>query len=226
MTEAPPLHEGRHLLAKAGPTGTALGDCPFTMKANLALRYSAVQFDVHYIDTKNKPAWFLDLNEDGTTPVFVDAAYAIGESDDIVEYADKIGSRPVKLVREDDPNWEAAFEAVSPVFGALVRLIKSTDEERDGCRDKLAAALRSLDAFLASVSGPFLLGDDISALDCNLAPKLFHIRVAAAHYRQFEIPQELVNVHAFMQHMDTQPEWKLCVCPDDVVVWGWSKFFS
>lgn len=228
LTDAPPLDEGMILFAKAGPGGDCMGDCPFTQKANLALRFKKADFKVHFIDLSNKPAWFLDLNEEGSTPVFVDGTHAIGESDEIVEYADKIGTeKSLTLTREDDALWDSAFDAVSPIFGGLVRLLRNKDDAQElSLKDTLSSSLVELDGFLAKTEGPFLLGDSVCALDCNLAPKLKHLAVAASHYKGFEIPAQCTNVAKFMTSMYSSDEWQATACTDDVIIWGWSKFFS
>lgn len=225
---APPLDEGIVFFAKAGPDGTSMGDCPFTMKANLALRFKGTEFNTYFIDTGNKPAWYLDLNEEGTTPTLIDGTMAIGDSEEIVEYADKIGvNKHLKLSREDDDKWDAAFDAVSPLFGSLVRLLKNKEEEKEAeLKQALTDAIDKLEAFLTEGKGPYLLGDQISALDCNLAPKLNHIMVAAGHYKAFEIPEKCVKVKQFMNTIKATEEWKASTCPDDVIIWGWSKFFK
>lgn len=225
--EAPPLDEGRVLFVKAGPDGASMGDCPFSQKANLAMRFNNVEQRVYYIDLANKPDWFLDLNEDGTTPVFVDATHAIGDSDEIVEYSDRIGSIQPPLMRESDDNWDSSFDVVSPIFGTLARLLKNKDPEQEAkVRGDLSKALFDLDKHLGLIEGPFLLGDAVCALDCNLAPKLQHVKVAASHYKDFDIPAECDNVNKYISRMHTLEEWKATACDDEVIIWGWSKFFS
>lgn len=226
-SEAPPLGEGMWLFTKAGPDGSSLGDCPFTMKANLALRFKRADFGVQSVDLANKPQWFMDLNEEGTTPVFVDGTYAICDSDEIVEYVDNAGPADLALVREDDPRWDGAFDAVSPLFVALARLLKNKEASGDATlRETLANVVRAIDEFLGSGSGPYLLGEDVSALDCNLAPKLHHTMVAATHYKDFKMPPECINVIAYMNRIRATEEWKRSCCPDDGILWGWGKFFS
>lgn len=225
MTTTATATEGPTLYVKAGPDGQ-MGDCPFSQKANLALHFRNVDVNVHTVDLSNKPQWFLDLNDAGSTPVFQDGMIAIADSDEIVDHADAIGDGVV-LNREDDANWDGAFDAVSPVFGSLVRLLKNKDDaETQRLKDALASALRSLDSFLKSVDGLFLLGHSISALDCNLAPKLKHVNIAAKHYCDFDIPPECDALLQYMQHFEQTDEWKATACTDDVIVWGWSKFFQ
>lgn len=223
--ETPPVIDKPTLFIKASPDG-GIGDCPFSHKANLALRFRRADFAVHPIDLSNKPAWFIDLNESGTTPVLLDGATALGDSDDIVDFADSVGEG-VTLTRDDDPNWDIAFDAVSPVFGSLVRLLKAKDDAQlPELKLALEDALKALDQFFNKVPGKFLLGDDVSALDCNLAPKLQHVAIAAKHYRDFDIPAECSAVLAYLTAFRETEEWQASACTDDTIVWGWSKFFK
>lgn len=225
--QAPSSDVTTYLCAKAGPDGNSLGDCPFTWKANLALRFKDSDFQTFHIDLSNKPQWFLDLTEAGSTPVFVDPTHTIEDSEQIIDHADKIGhNKDLTLVRKDDARWDNASDVVSPLFGAFINLLKNKEQAEDSSlKEKLKNALLDLDKFMANGDGPFLLGDKVSAWDCNLAPKLHHIMVAAPHYKDFQIPDECANIWAYMQHMKTTDQWKASQCSDDAIIWGWSKFF-
>lgn len=216
---------GRVLYIKAAPDGS-VGDCPFSQKANLALHFRAVQFETGHIDLSNKPEFFLKLNEDGTTPVWVDGDQTVADSAAIVKLAGQMGTGP-QLILESHPHWDEASELVSSVFPAFVGFLKNKeDDSEEEKRNKLADVLRSLDSFLKSVPGPFLLGRDVSGLDCDLAPKIKHISVATPHYKQFYIPEECDAVKDYIAHFQTLNEWKPTACRDDVIISGWSKFFK
>jgi len=57
--------------------------------------------------------------------------------------------------------------------------------------------------FLTSLSilwclqGPYINGENVSAADLSLAPKLFHLQVALEHFKGWKIPENLTNVHAY-----------------------------
>ena len=227
MTSPPPqLGESPVLFVKAGKDGVALGDCPFSQKANLSLRFQNIDFTVDHINLKDKPQWFLDLNEDGTTPVYVDQTLAIGDSEEIIEHADKIATTGFKLIREDDPNWQKAYDAVAPIFGSLVRLLKNKDDEKeDELKAALTDALVQLDQYLASIDSKYLLSDTVSSLDCNLAPKLEHIIVAAGHYKSFTIPETCEMLLNYIQNFKETEQWQQTVCEPSEIIYGWSKFF-
>lgn len=227
MTTASKPTDGTTLFIKAGPDG-GIGDCPFSQKANLALQFRKAEYDMHTVDLSNKPDWFMELNSEGSTPVFAEEGQSspLCDSSEIVSRADEIGKGDVVLKRED-PNWDKASEVISPMLGAMASLLKNDDESADGDLKKdLSEALSNLNSYLKSVSGPYLLGDKVSALDCDLAPKLKHISVAPKHYKSFEIPDDCKAVKEYLDRFLQLEEWKATSCPDDVIIWGWSKFFK
>ncbi|KAI3890013.1 hypothetical protein MKX03_025754 [Papaver bracteatum] len=46
-----------------------LGDCPFCQRVLLTLEEKKVPYQMHLIDTANKPQWFLEVNPEGKVPV-------------------------------------------------------------------------------------------------------------------------------------------------------------
>ena len=53
---------------QASPDGKSLGDCPFTQRANLALKVKKVRVTYVLIDLHNKPKWYFIVNPAGTAP--------------------------------------------------------------------------------------------------------------------------------------------------------------
>lgn len=223
MAAAPDFTKGPVLLAKTGPNGV-LGDCPFTQKANMALRARGLTFDVALVDLADKPLWFLNLNEDGTAPTYVDGATVLTSSDDIVLYADEKGTKGVKLYDESLAQWDNANDVVAPLFAVFVKLMKNKADDGPFI-DALTNALLTIDEHLSSCGSRFLVGDHLSALDCNLAPKLQHIMVAGKRYKNYHLPP-VSALKAYMDNVMETPEWKETAATEDVVIWGWSKFFT
>ncbi|PXF44523.1 Glutathione S-transferase DHAR1, mitochondrial [Gracilariopsis chorda] len=227
MSSAPTPPSGKMLFAKAGPDGTTLGDCPFSQKANLALRFNGVKFDVHCINLSDKPQWFKDLTEAASTPVFQEADTVLEDSDKIVRHADAIGTAEAKLVRENEPLWNDATAAVGAVFKPFVTLMKNRDvSKEEQLRQDLDSALQKVEHILAQTGAPFLLGEHVSALDCDVAPKLQHIMVAASHYKKYNVPTSCERLPHYMQRMRQTAAWRQSACADQVIVWGWSKLFK
>lgn len=226
-TVAPPVVDGKVLFAKAGPDGKSMGDCPFTQKANLALRFKGANFETYFIDLANKPEWFLEISN--SVPVLMETGKdAVDDSDMIVKYADECGSvKDFVLTRSDDPRWDEAVKVAKSVLPALGGFLKNKDPAKDPeLSGALADALRGVDSFFASGGGPFMLGDKVSAADCIVAPVLNHTMVAATHYKGFKIPVECTQVINFMDKMRSSEEWQATACPDEVILWGWGKFFN
>ncbi len=223
MSVAPNFSEGAVLLVKAGPNGNEMGDCPFSQKANMALRARGVPFSVAYVNLKEKPDWFLDLNPDGTTPTYVNGTEVLTSSDDIVELADEVGTKEPKLFAEDEgEHWDGAFNATAKVFPAIVKLMKNTEEaEERKLRMDMDDALNELNNHLRTVPGRFIVSDSLSALDVNLAPKLAAL-AALKHYKNYSIPWIDAVLMQYINNVKATDEWKETACSEDVVIWGWS----
>ncbi|KAA3680104.1 chloride intracellular channel protein 2 [Paragonimus westermani] len=85
---------------------------------------------------------------------------------------------------------------------------------RNNVSQRLLSDLDSLDQYLASNPGPLLLGNQLSYVDCQLMPKLQHIRVAGRAYKQFDIPKHLCHLWAYISRMYQSDEF-LFSCPFD-----------
>lgn len=227
-TVATPPEPGASVLyVKAGEDGKCLGDCPFSMKANLALKIKGLETDVRMIDLSDKPDWYLELNPAGSTPTYVSkSGEVVDSSDEIVALADEEGpEKNSKLYQESNPHWEATAEVIGPVFGAFARLMKNKDESlAEEKSTELTASLKAVNDHLAKVGGPYLLGAEVSAMDCNLAPKIHHILVAGKELKGYEIPQDFTDLLQYYEAMSSRPEWPSTLCPNDTVLWGWSKY--
>lgn len=221
---APGVHT---LYVKAGGGGNTRGDCPFSAKAMLALRVKNIDFEERWIDLADKPEWYLGLNPVGTTPTLVAPdAEVVASSDEIVALADEVGPADIRLYREDSEFWEAAAKVIAPVFGAFARLMKNKDEsEEPALRAELANALKAVDAHLERCGGPYLLGEELSAMDLNLGPKLQHIIAAGGKYRGVDI-SEYANLQRLYDVLCATDAWSDSMCADEQVVTGWSRFFG
>lgn len=218
MAAVAPNLEGRAVLfAKAAPDGS-LGNCPYVQKANLALRLRGIPFEVETIPRYNKPQWFLDLTEAGTTPVFVDGKLVLTSSDDIVDYADKVGTEGPVLFDETNPHAMGAKECadLENVLRTFAKLFKNDGAEE---RAELNAVLKAVGMHLKDRGGKFLLGDNFSAIDCALAPKLWHIQLAGKHYKDVELPERLQQ---YMRDVQSLSVWAATACPDHVVLSEWA----
>jgi len=218
----PDFKNGPVLLAKQGPNG-ALGDCPFSHYANLALRARGIEFEVALVDLSNKPQWFLDLNEGGSTPTYVDGEMVLKSSGDIVKHADDTGKKGSKLIDEDNEYWKRATEVTAPLFKAFVTYVKSKDEKD---RIALDSVVTEINELLASTPGKFVVSDELTEIDINMSPKLHLITVAGKHYLGYEFSASCTKIGEYMKSVYDTEEWKATIYSDEAILSGWSKFFK
>eukprot|EP00184_Porphyridium_aerugineum_P000853 CAMPEP_0184699684 /NCGR_PEP_ID=MMETSP0313-20130426/5866_1 /TAXON_ID=2792 /ORGANISM="Porphyridium aerugineum, Strain SAG 1380-2" /LENGTH=289 /DNA_ID=CAMNT_0027158807 /DNA_START=28 /DNA_END=897 /DNA_ORIENTATION=- len=226
------------LYGKAGPTGTELGDCPFTGKLHMGIRLKQLPVQLVYIDTKNKPDWYLKLNPNGTVPTLKYGKHAddirnMHQDDTIFTDSelslqfldDQFASRPPKLQVEN----AMAQDLVGKIFPTFATYLKFKGDDKDNedfLKLDLDNALIDLDEYLKRSGMKFLCGDEPSGLDCNLVHKLYHVRVAGDYYKNFAIPHECKAVHAYMERAEALEAFQKSKYPESVVIWGWSKFFE
>lgn len=53
--------------------------------------------------------------------------------------------------------------------------------------------------FFSFGKGPFINGQDISAADLSLGPKLYHLEIALGHYKNWSVPDSLPYVQSYMK---------------------------
>lgn len=209
------------LYVKGGPSGLSRGDCPFSTKAALALHLREVPFVEQWVDFANKPEWYGDYAPDLATPCFVAVdAEVVTSSDEICALAEEVG-KGGRLYREDSEWWTPAAEVIRPVFGCFAKWMKG-----DGEQEPLVEALRAVEAHLERCGGPFLLGKEVSVMDCNFGPKMAHFVVAGGKWKGLVLERsEFPRLHAFLEAMKALPAWSKSVCDDETIEWGWGKFF-
>lgn len=52
------------------------------------------------------------------------------------------------------------------------------------------------------IKGPLINGDKVSAADLSLGPKLYHLQIALGHYKNWSVPDGLLNVKSYMKVCD------------------------
>ncbi|RZC82098.1 hypothetical protein C5167_044880 [Papaver somniferum] len=168
-----------------------LGDCPFCQRVLLTLEEKKVPYQMHLIDTANKPQWFLEVNPEGKVPVVKFDGKWVPDSDVITQTLETKYPEP-SLVTPSE------YSSVgSKLFGSFVTFLKSKDAS-DGSEQALVAELSALDDHLKA-HGPYVNGEKISAVDLGLAPKLYHLEVALGHFKSWSVPENLTHVKNYMK---------------------------
>ncbi len=145
-------------------------------RAVIILRAKDVEFDVTYIDLRNKPKWFLEISPHGKVPVLKVGDDILFESNAIAEFLDETvpprlhPADPIKRARN------RAWTDFVPTFSAALGEInygKDSAAVAAGV-EKAAGPLSRLEGALATErqGGPYFNGSEISLVDAAYAPFL------------------------------------------------------
>ena len=153
--------------------------CPWVQRSVIIMRAKGVEFDVTYINLREKPDWFLEISPHGKVPVLKVDDVALFESNAIAEYLDEMfeprlhPADPIKRARNRAwtdflptfcwgpglnnvtycPSWEALPEALDVARQRLSRLEEAIAKERGN-------------------DGPYFNGDTLCLVDTAYGPFL------------------------------------------------------
>lgn len=152
-------------------------------RAVIALRAKGIDFDVTYINLREKPDWFLKISPHGKVPVLVVDEQPLFESNAIAEYLDE-ATEP--RLHPDDLLKRArnrAWTDFVPDFSRGLRgtYYTKTKEESDKGIEGAEKVLQKLEDAIASErgnDGPYFNGDTLSLVDAAYAPFLQRFTMA------------------------------------------------
>lgn len=140
------------------------------------MRAKNVEFDVTYINLRDKPAWFLAISPHGKVPVLKVGDEVLFESNAIAEFLDETvsprlhPSDPIKRARN------RAWTDFVPTFSAALGEINYAKDRAAVAAgvEKAAGPLSRLEGALATERqvGPYFNGGEISLVDAAYAPFL------------------------------------------------------
>ncbi|CAH1229810.1 chloride intracellular channel protein 4-like isoform X1 [Branchiostoma lanceolatum] len=226
------------LFVKAASDGTSLGDCVFCQRVFMILCLKKIKFSVTTVDMTKKHL-FKALPSLGTKIPFlmIDGEEPITDVTEMANYLEKRLAPP--MYPKLEPNNPEAAMAGTEIFQKFSKFIKNSsqaDEER--LQRALYISLVQLNEFLirrlpdeidddTDENSPserkFLDGDQLTHPDCNLLPKLHHVRVATKALKGFEIPQDLTGLWRYLNSAYETEEFKKTLYPDEEVTKTWQK---
>lgn len=141
------------------------------------MRAKQVEFDVTYINLREKPDWFLKISPHGKVPVLHAEGVPLFESSAIAEYLDEVVA---PRLHPEDPIKRAqnrAWTDFTPTFSAgLGKINYATTEEEvaDGVEAAKPCVQRLEEAIARERGndGPFFNGAELSLVDAAYAPFL------------------------------------------------------
>lgn len=172
-------------------------------------------YEMKLVNLSDKPDWFLEISPEGKVPVYK------GEDGNWVADSDVITG----IIEEKYPDPSLVtppeFSSVgSKIFPSFIKFLKSKDPN-DGTEQALLEELQALDDHLKA-HGPYVSGEKISAVDLSLAPKLFHLEIALDHFKGWKVPENLTNVHSYMQLLFSQESFVKTNAAKEHVIAGWA----
>ncbi|KAG0450394.1 hypothetical protein HPP92_026805 [Vanilla planifolia] len=193
-----------------------LGDCPFCQRVLITLEEKKIPYETKLVDLSYKPDWFLKISPEGKVPVLKIAEDKWVPDSDVI----------VGIIEEKypDPSLRTPPEkasVASKIFSSFVAFLKSKDPN-DGSEQALVNELKSLDEHIKN-HGPYINGENISAVDVSLAPKLFHLQVALKHFKGWTIPESLTYLHAYKELLFNRDSFlKTKPVAEELVIKGWA----
>ena len=148
----------------------------YSHRVRIVLAEKGINFEVVEVDPANPPEDLMDLNPYGIVPTLVDRDLVLYDAQVIMEYLDERFPHPPLM-------------PVDPVSRAQSRMtLRRIQRDWDSCVDKLeqgenkAKVAKELCDSLVVISPifeqkPFFLSDDLSLLDCAVAPILWRLPV-------------------------------------------------
>ena len=138
----------------------------------------------------------------------------IMDTEEIVQYIDANFRKPG--LQYNNP---AAHTACLDVFSKFASFIKNVSHTPD----LLLKELAYLNDFLEKSASDFICDDVMTHLDCNVLPKLQHIRVASKAFKDFDIPAGMKGLWRYLGNAYQNDTFKKTCPSDQEIVHHWSE---
>jgi len=141
------------------------------------MRAKAVDFEVTYINLREKPDWFLEISPHGKVPVLLIDEEPLFESNAIAEYLDEVIA---PRLHPEEPFRRAVHRAWTdfvPTFAGSLSGVYSTKTKED-VEQRLDTARERLTKLEEAIgnergdAGPFFAGPELCLVDAAYAPFL------------------------------------------------------
>ncbi|XP_076451329.1 chloride intracellular channel exl-1-like [Babylonia areolata] len=204
------------LYVKAGWDGVSYGACPFCqrfyMVLDLKARAGSLTYDVIAVNMARPLPEFKRFAS--KLPVLKHGEEVVMDGDEMMQYIDDNFPEP-DLRYENGAAHSACLDIFSK-FSFYVKNVSHTEEH-------LLKELLVIDQFLERAGTRYLCGDALSHLDCLMLPKLQHIRVAAAAFKDFRIPPQLTSLWRYLAAAYASDTFRKTCPSDQEIVHHWSE---
>ncbi|XP_063703382.1 chloride intracellular channel Clic [Culicoides brevitarsis] len=178
--------------------GRRKGACLFCqeyfMDLYLLAELKTISLKVTTVDMQKPPPDFRTNFEAAHPPILIDNGIAILENDKIERHIMKTVPGGYNLFVQD----KEVATLIENLYSKLKLMLMKKDEHKDSA---LLAHLKKINDHLEQRGTRFLTGDTICCFDCELMPRLQHIRVAGKYFVDFEIPNSYTALWRYMYNM-------------------------
>ena len=166
----------------------------FFMGLYLLAEIRTISLNITTVDTLRPPSDFRAKFEASPPPILIANGEAIIENELIERYMMKTIPGGHNLFVND----KDVGTLIENVYGRFKVMLLKKDQQS---KNALLNQLKKIDEYLGKTGMRFLTGDTLSSFDCELMPRLQHVRVAGAYFAKFEIPVELKNIWFYIYNM-------------------------
>jgi len=191
--------------------GRRKGACLFCqeyfMDLYLLAELKTVALKITTVDMLKPPADFRSNFDSTPPPILIDAGVAVLENEKIERHIMKSVPGGHNLFVQD----KEVATIIENVYSKFKSVLVNKDQRS---KTGLENQLRRINAHLETKGTRFLTGDTMCCFDCEVMPKLQHIRVAGKDFADFDIPADLSSLWRYMGTMYTLDAFTTS-CPAD-----------
>jgi chloride intracellular channel protein 2 len=178
--------------------GRRKGACLFCheyfMDLYLLAELKTISLKITTVDMLKPPPDFRSNFQATPPPILIDNGIAVLENEVIERHIMKNIPGGHNLFVQD----QGVSKLIENVYSKFKIMLLKKDEHS---KASLLANLKKINTHLESTGNRFLTGDTMCCFDCELMPKLQHIRVAGAFFADFHIPGDLTYLWKYMKLM-------------------------
>ncbi|KAL1464287.1 hypothetical protein WDU94_003949 [Cyamophila willieti] len=181
------------------------------MDLYLLAELKTISLKVTTVDMQKPPPDFRTNFEATPPPILIDNGLAVLENEKIERHIMKNVPGGHNLFVQD----KEVATLIENLYSKLkLMLLKKDDVSING----LMSHLRKINDHLGRKETRFLTGDTMCCFDCELMPRLQHIRVAGSYFMQFEIPTHMKHLWHYMKHMyELEAFTQSCPADQDII---------
>jgi len=180
--DAPNIPEVELIIKASTIDGRRKGACLFCheyfMDLYLLAELKTISLKITTVDMLKPPPDFRSNFEATPPPILIDEGVAVLENEDIERHIMKnVPGGHNLFVRDNEVG-----KLIETVYSKFKIMLIKKDEN---CKNNLLNNLRKINDHMQSKDRRFLTGDTMCCFDCELMPKLQHIRVAGPFFCRF-----------------------------------------